>query len=524
MRKLNQKGSVLIFLTFGFALLCTFVGFALDFGRGYLEKARIARLIDAASLAAAKALKGQSGLESKASRAACDSMAMNGAAVVFTGGNTCSETTGAPLRVLVEYFDVAVNGGPPMRHVRITGTKAVPTTFLNFLGWLVPGDYSKLNVVARAEAGPERPIDLMLVLDRSGSMSGTKIAALKSTVNEFLANNFTGDDRIGMVSFAWRGCGNAAGKDDVAANICQPDVPMADATAGNINTLKNRVNKLTPDNGATNTMEALRTARVPIAAAFNDATRASTRKVVLLVTDGKPTAIRRDTNDQCKRDPGTGAAVTSWNNGSFPNGCIMEANAGDGTFASRGPLNIPTYNPTFNTGSPDSTWIKANLFQTTITCIRSLHDCDRGTNGVMYEADRIRNCGAGNAACDAGGTHDVLLFAIGIGTLSSTPNASFDKHAKCLLLRAANATELLNTGNNSIETINTLCTPPPPSYTDHDTYADLRNGWPCGSGPCINSTQEKGKVYFVDQTRDVQAQMQQVFAEIAAILKLRLTT
>ena len=96
----------------------------------------------------------------------------------------------------------------------------------------------------------------MLVLDRSGSMSGAKIAALKTTVNEFLDNNFTGNDRIGMVSFAWRGCGDSAGLDDFAANICQPDVPMADATSGNINTLKNRVNELTTNNGATGTMEA----------------------------------------------------------------------------------------------------------------------------------------------------------------------------------------------------------------------------------------------------------------------------
>ena len=142
----------------------------------------------------------------------------------------------------------------------------------------------------------------------------------------------------------------------------------------------------------------------------------------------------------------------------------------------------------------------------------------------MYEADLIRNCGAGNAACAAAGAHDVLVFAIGIGSVVASPaNASFDKHAKCMLLRAANGTDLLNTGNNTVESINTVCTPPPPSYADSDTYAELRTDWPCGTGPCINSTQEKGKVYFVDQTGNVQAQMQQVFAEIAAILKLRLT-
>ena len=513
MRKLNQKGSVLIFLTLAFALLGTFIGFAVDFGRAYLEKARMSRLVDAAALAAAKTLQGQAGFENAATRAACDSMEMNGAPVVINGTSCVSTNSNATYPVT--FFDAPVQGGPPIRHVRVEGHDPMPTTFLRFLGWMVPGDFSTIPVAAAAEAGPERPVDLMLVLDRSGSMSGAKIAALKTTVNEFLDNNFTGNDRIGMVSFAWRGCGNAAGLDNFAANICQPDVPMDYATSAFINNLRNRVNGLTTNNGATGTMEALRTARVPIAAVFNDPSRAATRKVVLLITDGKPTVMRRDTDAQCKRNPMTGAVVAAWNTGSFPNGCLMEANDASGSRAGRTPLNNIS-SPTYANSS--------TVFLNTISCFRALHDCDAGTNGVMYEADLIRNCGAGNAACAAAGAHDVLVFAIGIGSFVASPaNASFDKHGKCMLLRAANATDLLNTGNNTVESINTVCTPPPPTYSDNDTYAELRNFWPCGSGPCINSTQEKGKVYFVDQTGNVQAQMQQVFKDIAATLKLRLT-
>jgi Flp pilus assembly protein TadG len=523
MRKVNQKGSFIVMFTLSFALLGTFIGFAVDFGRAYLERSRVNRLVDGAALAAAKALKGQLGLINEATRAACDSMQMNGAPVVMTATGECKSTTGAPLTVTVSFLPVAVAGGPDMQHVQVTGAEPVPTTFLRFLSWMVPGDYSTLNVSARAEAAPERPLDLVLVLDRSGSMGGTKIAALKTTVNDFLSNNFTGNDRIGMVSFAWRGCGNAAGGDDTAANICQPDVPMTDATSANITMLKNRVNGLNAA-GATGTMEALRTARVPLAAAFNDPTRATTRKVVLLITDGKPTAMRRDNDAQCKRDPKTGAVVAAWNNGSFPNGCLMEANDNNGGYASRRTLSNP------NAGGPQANG--SSYFLNTISCFRSLSGCDTtngisGANGAMYEADLIRNCGAGNAGCAAGGAHDVLVFAIGIGTPLLAPagpaNGSFDKHAKCMLLRIANGTDLLNTGNNTVESINTVCTPPPPTYNDNDTYAELRNNWPSCAGPCINATQEQGKVYFVDQTGNVQAQLQQVFAEIAAILKLRLT-
>src|SRR5215467_9639301 len=111
MRKLNQKGSVLIFLTLAFALLGTFIGFAVDFGRAYLEKARISRLVDGAALAAAKVLKGQAAYEAVATRA-CDSMVMNGAPAEMTAPGSCVATTGAPFTVTLEFFDAPVPGGP----------------------------------------------------------------------------------------------------------------------------------------------------------------------------------------------------------------------------------------------------------------------------------------------------------------------------------------------------------------------------------------------------------------------------
>jgi hypothetical protein len=92
-----------------------------------------------------------------------------------------------------------------------------------------------------------------------------------------------------------------------------------------------------------------------------------------------------------------------------------------------------------------------------------------------------------------------------------------------MLARIANATDIVNTGPGTIDSINTVCANPPDILSDQDTYVDLQASWPCGIGPCINSTQEKGKVYVVDMNGNVPAQLQQVFAEIAAILKLRLT-
>jgi hypothetical protein len=518
MRKLNQKGSVLIFLTLAFALLGTFIGFAVDFGRAYLEKGRISRLVDGASLAAAKALKGQVGFEDEATRAACDSMVMNGASVVMSGPLSCTSTTG-DLNVNLRFFDEAVAGGPPIKHVEVTGTETMPTTFLRFLGWMVPGDFSQIPVAAVAQAAPERPVDLMLILDRSGSMTATppgasqnKFQMMKTAVNAFLDNNFTGNDRIGMISFSNRGCGTSTGG-EFTGTTCSPDVDLTDATSANITMLKNRVNALNTNN-LTNTQEALRTARAPMAAVFNDPNRALTRKAVLLVTDGKPTVMRIDNDAKCHQDPLNNNSVSGWSGGTFTSGCLQSATATNGSSAGRMTL--------ASSNNPSSPVSSSSLFQHVIACTRSLSSC-AGTNGAMYEANLLRNCGTGNSSCTAGGAHDVLVFAIGIGGFSSTPNQSFDKHAKCLLARIANANDILNTGTNAVENMSAVCTSPqtPPLLSDNDPYQDLRDG--CSGACTIDTTQEKGKVYIVDTSANVPAQLEQVFKDIAALLKLRLT-
>jgi len=528
MRKLNQRGSFLVFLTLGFALLGTFIGFAVDFGRAYLEKARVSRLIDGAALAAAKVLKGQVAFESAATRAACDSMLMNGAQVAWTGGNTCSTTTGAPVTATISFFNMPVAGGPDLRAVRIVGTEPVPTTFLRFLGWMAPGDYSTIMVRAQAEAGPERPIDLMLVLDRSGSMTATdgagteRIASLKTAVNGFLglSNLFSANDRIGMTSFGWRGCGNAGTESTLTT--CVPDAALDFATSSYLSTLQGKVTALQAANG-TNTMEALRTARPPLATAFTDPARATTRKAVLLVTDGQPTFMRRDSDSECQRNPFGGGLLPSPGDvaGAGVGGCIH----GVPSWTNGSPQQFMRRKEFSNLSAagrvPGGSVNNAALYRDAIRCTRSITGCV--TNGAMHEANQIRNCGYGNSACSAGGQHDVVFFAIAIGQPNpNEPQGSMDTNAKCMLARMANATDIVNVATGVIETMTTVCGSVFTTTVDGDTHADLLQAWPCGTGPCIDATQEKGKVFIIDDSGNVAQQLTAVFNEIAAILKLRL--
>ncbi|HTN72334.1 MAG TPA: VWA domain-containing protein [Methylomirabilota bacterium] len=493
MRTLNQKGSVVIFLTLTFALLGTFIGFALDFGRAYLEKARISRLVDGAALAAAKVLKGQVGLEDAATRAACDSMVMNGAAVVMSG-NGCA-ATGSEFTVAVNFVPKVVGGGLPIQYVQVQGNEPVQTTFLRFLAFLTSGDFSTINVSALAEAGPERPIDLMIVLDRSGSMStvdgsgNTKIFALKTATTTFLDNNFTSDDHIGMTSFAYRGCsGTAAGDFTGADCTTAPDKPIGSS----ISSIKTAVNNLNPQNGSTNTMEGLRVANAQITTAINDPTRSSTRKAVLLITDGRPTSTRLFTDTTCKKDPIDGtnlsAGVTPTPiTGTFPNGCIQSVITSANNYMYWNPLT------SFNVNNQISNPSGPLRFQHTVRNARVT---------AMSEADTIRNL-AGKS---------VVIYVIAIGKIdSSAPGNSLDDNAKCLLGRIANDPNTISTNCPNVFTT-----------SDNDTYPDLL---PCKADPnsCIDNTQQKGRMFTIDLNGNVQQQLDDVFNEVALLLKLRLT-
>jgi hypothetical protein len=515
-RKLNQKGSFIVMLALAFALLGSFIGFALDLGRAYLQKARLTRLVDAASLAAAKIVKGQAAFINDATRAACDSMMMNGAPVVMNG-NSCIASQGKPMTATVEFFDLPVPGGPAVKAVRVTADEQMPTTFIRFLGWLVPGDYTKVNVHARAEAGPERPVDLMLVLDRSGSMGETdgagrtKFNALKCALTGqgcvgegFLGENFTVNDRLGMTAFGKRGCGTG-GSGEFTGDVCIPDKLLGSS----IESIATAVNALGLS-GTTNTMEGLRTAKSQINNAFADPARSTTRKVVLLVTDGQPTALRLDSIAACENDPLTGAPLggPSWSDST---GCFFVKKGGstsaavsegidrfglDGSCDEHfGASTIDNSDgcgkTTVGSGSPNSLY---------------LHHMQAARNAAREEARQIKELGGGN----------VTIFAIAIGpSIHNDATARLDANSRCLLAAIANDKTLIENSSTDPQTgsCNAVYSTP-----DQDPHADLT-----GAGkPVFNANHQRGKVFTIDLNGDVQTQLQNVFSEIAAILKLRL--
>jgi hypothetical protein len=121
---------------------------------------------------------------------------------------------------------------------------------------------------------------------------------------------------------------------------------------------------------------------------------------------------------------------------------------------------------------------------------------------ALKEANEIRQLGGGS----------VIVFVIAIGE-PSNPDATarLDANARCLLARIANDPGTIVSCDNVYET------------RDGDSHKDLSQNWPCASGPCIDSSQQKGQVFTVDMNGNVEEQMKDILATIAALLKLRLT-
>jgi len=125
---------------------------------------------------------------------------------------------------------------------------------------------------------------------------------------------------------------------------------------------------------------------------------------------------------------------------------------------------------------------------------------------AMDEANTIRGLGE----------ESVVIFAIAIGRPEpDNPQGSFDDNARCLLARMANDPNTVFNCDNIFTTA-----------VDGDTHNDLRiPGAVCTDNPsdCINTSQQQGRVFEVDLNGNVQDQLETIFGEIAALLKLRLT-
>lgn len=259
----RQGGAVLILTALTLTVLIGAVGLAVDAGRAYGVKARLNAALDAAAIAAARALSEGVTDADRISRA---QQTGNRFFTMNYPNDFLSSTPSAPT-----INAQRLSNGRWV--VDVSATAVMPTTFMRVLG------RTQYNVGASGQA-IRRDLDAMLVMDTSGSLASPSsvFPTLKSAaINSFVARfvDGVGGDRLGLVTFA-------------SGTVI--DVPInKNANRGfNRSQVTSAINALSAV-GATATAEGLSKA-VGELNAIPAAVRSSLR-VILLFSDGAPNIV-----------------------------------------------------------------------------------------------------------------------------------------------------------------------------------------------------------------------------------------
>ncbi len=245
-RLLSERGSVMVMVTGGLVILLGVAGLALDSGRAFLVKSQLSRAVDAGVLAGGRALRaGESTARSQA-------LAVARANGVDAGEGATSVQVG---------FGVNEEGEST---VTVTARRPMPTTLMRLLGRDV------VDIASTATATVP-PVDLVLVLDQSGSLG--MFGAwddLQRAARGFVTHFSETIDQFGLVSFHTR----------AAVRL-----PLQSRFRLETQRIIDDMRSL----GWTNTAEGLELAHRQIT---SERARERAVKVVVFFTDGRPTAFR----------------------------------------------------------------------------------------------------------------------------------------------------------------------------------------------------------------------------------------
>ena len=259
----DQKGVINVIFALTLIVLIGFAALGTEVGKWYLTRAELSKAVDAAALAGAANISNPN--------IDVVTLARDFGMENFQAGYLGTETGDRSVA-----FTATQEGGK----LTVTGTTSSLAILARIFG---------VDQVATAATGQAQKnnVEIMMVLDRSGSMSGTPIADLKKAAKGFLDyyQDTQEEDRIGLVSFA------------TGVTV---DPPLGYRLNHNFFTpIQTAINILSAG-GATNVEDALSQA----GAEFEDQTSFPpanrVQQYIVFFTDGRPTAFRttfvRDNN------------------------------------------------------------------------------------------------------------------------------------------------------------------------------------------------------------------------------------
>jgi len=252
----NEKGAILIIFGLLLIVLIGFTALAVDVGRWYTVNSELSKSVDAGAIAGAKNISnpylGEDGHLRLAEEVAREN---------FSAGYLMTPEAGEKV--------VTFNAFAEEDHrIRVTGTAHSPGNLATLFG---------VDWVATSAEGiaKKNEVEIMLVLDRSGSMSGTKISNLKTAARSFISyfEETQDKDKMGLVSYA--------------------TTARVDVSLGNnyVTTMNTKINAMAAS-GATNTEDSLALAGAQLPDYSGVPGDKRIQQFVIFFSDGMPTALR----------------------------------------------------------------------------------------------------------------------------------------------------------------------------------------------------------------------------------------
>lgn len=252
---IRQSAQVLPMTALLLVLLVAAVGMALDSGRAYLVRARLAAAVDAAGLAAARAVT--RGEDEDSRKASAVEAARRAFRANYPDGYLGSTPLLRPPQLSFEQGRVLVDA---------SGTASLPLGLTAVMG------FTRMDVVASAQA-MRRDLDLALVLDVSTSLAPVAQQVRDAAVL-FLERFSPDTDRVALVRFAY------------GAVV---DVPIRAGQRGFDRPAMRRQLAAAQFSGYTNSAEGLWQGHAQLNSVL--ATQRSSLRVMVFFSDGVPTAF-----------------------------------------------------------------------------------------------------------------------------------------------------------------------------------------------------------------------------------------
>ena len=180
----RESGQVAVLVALCLVLLAGAVGLAIDSGRAYLVRARLSAAVDAASLAAARAVS--RGEDATARNASAEAAAGRAFHANYPDGYLGSTPVLHPLGLRLDNGRVVVDA---------SATAVMPAGLTSVMG------FTRLDIGADAQA-VRRDLDLALVLDTSTSLAPAA-QQVREAAAQFLERFDPDTDRVALLHFAY---------------------------------------------------------------------------------------------------------------------------------------------------------------------------------------------------------------------------------------------------------------------------------------------------------------------------------